>query len=304
MAYARKRRTRVVRRRPTRKYSRRSRARTRPYRKAPVMSKKRLLNTTSRKKRNTMLTVSNTTSTGASTTTGAGSAFVNGTQTGIFLWSPTCMDLTSPNTHVISQEAARTSSTCFMRGLSEHIRLQTSSALPWFHRRICFAIKGNNFFNTLAVSDSPVQPFSPYFTGGSGLQRLLFNENINGQGNTIAGQFSTLFKGVQGTDWQDIILAPVDTTRVDLKFDKTWTLKSGNQSGTVYERKLWHGMNKNLEYDDDESGYQETSSFFSTSSKRGMGDYYVMDFLSPGFGGATGDLVNMNCTSTMYWHEK
>uniref|UniRef100_A0AAU6S5C8 Capsid protein n=1 Tax=Eptesicus serotinus feces associated gemycircularvirus 1 TaxID=3139974 RepID=A0AAU6S5C8_9VIRU len=304
MAYARKRRTRVVRRRPTRKSSRRSYGKRRAYRKRAPMSRRRVLNVTSRKKRNTMLTVSNTTTSGASQTNAAGNLFISGANGGQVLWLATANDLTSPSSHIISQQAARTSTTCFMRGLSEHIRLQTNTAIPWFHRRICFTTRGVTSFNTLSVSDTPTQPYAAYFTGGSGMQRLLFNQNVNAQGNTSSAQTDILFKGQQGSDWVDPIMAPVDTGRVSVKFDKTWTLKSGNQSGTIYERKLWHGMNKNLEYDDDESGYQEISRFISSSANTGMGDYYIMDFFAAGFGGSSGDLLSMNCTSTLYWHEK
>lgn len=136
------------------------------------------------------------------------------------------------------------------------------------------------------------------------MQRLLFNQRVNAMGNTTSAQNVVIFKGVEGTDWVDPILAPLDNNRISVKFDKTWTLKSGNQNGTVYERKLWHSMNKNLEYDDDEIGYQQGSNFYSVSSSQGMGDYYVLDIFSAGFGGSASDLLSINCTSTLYWHEK
>lgn len=307
MAYARKSRKRSYRKKGARTTKRKSRAAPRRYaakKRSTMLTKKRILNTSSTKKRNGMLSWSNTTITGSSQTVQVGKANAVGTQTNIFLFCPTAMDLTSPSTHGVSQEAGRTSRVAYMRGFSEQLRIQTSSSIPWFHRRICFTHRGPSFFSTASSNDSPTQPYAPYVETTNGLERLWFNQVINNMPNTINNQQSILFKGASGQDWDDPILAPIDTSRVTVKFDKTWTLKSGNQSGTVYERKLWHPMNHNLVYDDDESGVTETSSHYSVASKPGMGDYYIMDILSAGLGGTTSDLCNIYSNSTMYWHEK
>lgn len=268
------------------------------------MSTRTLLNKTSNKKRNGMLSFSNTSTSGTSQTITAATAWVNGNATGIFLFSPTCMDLTTPTSHVISQEAGRTSRVCFMRGFSEHLRIQTSSGLPWFHRRICFTFKGGSAFNTSVSTDTVTQGYNVYVETSNGLERLWLNQNVNAMGNTTAAQVGILFKGEKNQDWNDLILAPVDTSRVTLKFDKTWCIKSGNTVGTIAERKLWHPMNKNLVYDDDEAGVAEGSSHFSVDSKSGMGDYYIMDLFQAGLGGTATDQLNVYSNSTMYWHEK
>lgn len=272
------------------------------------MSRKAVLNTTSKKKRNGMLSYSNTSSTGASQTVQVGSAFVNGasagSSVGLFLFSPTCMDLTSPTSHIVSQEAGRTSRVCYMKGFSEHLRIQTSSGLPWFHRRICFTAKGINPFNSVSTGDTPTNPYSVYVETSSGLERLWFNQNVNAMGNTSAAQLSILFKGVANQDWNDYILAPIDTSRITLKYDKTKVIKSGNASGALVERKLYHPMNHNLVYDDDEQGIAEASSHYSVDSKAGMGDYYILDIVQPGVGATSADTINIVANSTMYWHEK
>lgn len=113
-----------------------------------------------------------------------------------------------------------------------------------------------------------------------------------------------LFKGSQGVDWLDPILAPVDTSRVDLKYDKTQRLCSGNQSGMFKEVKLWHPMNKNLTYQDDESGEVMTTSVFSVDDKRGMGDYMVLDLFSSLLGTSTSDILSVTYQASLYWHEK
>jgi len=272
------------------------------------MSKKRILNATSRKKRNVMLSWSNTSATGASQVTAPSPALVAGNSTARFLWLATAQDLISQGGvgGTVGQEAQRTATTCYMRGLSENIRVQTSSGLPWFHRRICFTAKGEIPFRNKAGADtSPTpNPVTPYVDTSTGMQRLWLNMTINNMQNTINERESVIFKGSNGVDWNDILTAPLDTTRITVKFDHTWTLRSGNANGTVYERKLWHPMNHNLVYGDDQSGIGEDTDYMSTTAKPGMGDYYVYDIVTPGQGGTAADLALLQSTSTLYWHEK
>lgn len=268
------------------------------------MSKKRILNITSTKKRNGMLSWSNTASTGASATVAVNPAYVNGVGSGFFLWNATAQDLTHSGgaDNTIAQTAARTSTSCFMRGLGEHIRIQTSSGLPWFWRRICFTSKGG--ISPASTADSPTQTPRTYQDTTTGMVRLFFNVDVNNMPNTKNNLDGVIFKGAKGVDWNDFIVAPVDPARITVKYDRTRLLKSGNANGTIHEAKLWHPMNKNLVYDDDESGDLEASSYVSTQSKAGMGDFYVLDIISPGTGGTTSDALLMQSNATLYWHEK
>lgn len=252
-----------------------------------------------------MLTVSNTNTAGQSVTPAVNSAYVNATTGGIFVWCATARDLSPGNqgaSSTVTQEASRTATSCYMRGLSEKIRVQTSSGIPWFHRRICFTYKGAEPFRTTYTGDTGGPQWMSETSRGIG--RLWFNAQINNTPNYLNNILSILFKGTEGQDWNDALTAPVDNRRVTLKFDKTWTLQSGNNNGVIRERKLWHGMNRTLVYDDDEGGAFETQSNFSVDSKAGMGDYYVIDILIAGSGGATTDIVRLDSTSTLYWHEK
>lgn len=269
------------------------------------MSKKRILNATSRKKRDTMLTWSNTTNSGAARSPAVGPLFVNGSQLGTFLWVATARDLTPGTTGglaTVANESSRTASTCYMRGLSEHIRIQTSSGVPWFHRRICFTSKGQSLVSPLAGDTGAL---FPYLETSNGMVRPFINITIDSTlQNYRNNLFNVVFKGQEGVDWNDIVSAPLDTRRISVKFDKTWTLHSGNTNGIVRERKLWHGMNHNLVYDDDESGLTEAPAFYSTDSKAGMGDYYVLDLIVPGTSATSSDAIRLETTSSLYWHEK
>ena len=46
----------------------------------------------------------------------------------------------------------------------------------------------------------------------------------------------------------------MDTTRVNLKYDKVRRITSGNDAGVIKRFKMWHPMRKNLRYDEDEEG--------------------------------------------------
>lgn len=249
-----------------------------------------------------MLGWSNTTATGTSKPVTQTPLYVNGATNAMLVWSPTAMDLNA--TASVRNPAMRTSSVIYAKGVSEHLRIQTSSGIPWFHRRVCICTRGTSPLNSSIPGGAPITPYGPQLDTSNGIQRLLFNLYINGSQQQIDAILGLIFKGQQNVDWTDVITAPLDGTRVDVKFDKTWTMQSGNNNGIVRERKLWHPMNKNLYYDEDENGEVESSVLFSTDSKRGMGDYYVIDFFNSGEGGSTTDLLQMQPSSTMYWHEK
>lgn len=264
-----------------------------------------------------MLNWSNTTSSGVNQNATQGQAYVSGaapyssgvslaTSGGRFLWCPTARNLTdnSGANDSIVNAAQRTATTCYMRGVAENLRIQTSSGVPWYWRRICFTSKGPTF-NATVTADSPNEPLSPALDTSVGIVRLWNNEQvIVGAGNTTNTRESVLFKGVKNNDWDDPITAPLDNTRVTVKYDKTRVIKSGNANGTVLDVKLWHPMNKNLVYDDDENGEATSSAYFSTDAKAGMGDYYIYDFFVPGAGAGASDLLRIGGGSTMYWHEK
>lgn len=279
------------------------------------MSTRAILNKTSRKKRNGMLSFSNTTTAGTPAPIAQNPLTIiganNGNLVGLVHFRPTSMDLASPSgaANTVSLTGQRTATTCFMRGLAENIRIETSSGAPWFHRRICLTSRAS-LFRDIAPGDTSGIERANIASGSieatNGWQRLAANA-IN-EGAALAATrnvwYSEIFKGSQGADWDDYITAPIDTNRIDVKFDKTWIYRSGNESGILKEKKLWHPMNRNLYYNDDENGAGLNTIDHSVNDKRGMGDYHIFDFFSQGSSGGTGDLLKIRYTSTLYWHEK
>lgn len=268
------------------------------------MSKRSVLNVTSRKKRNTMLSWSNTNGTGGTQTVTQGNLLVPGSTGYAWVpWHATAMDLDSLST--LPNDASRTATSCYMVGLAENLKFQTSTGLPWFHRRICFSIKGPNPFASISPLDTTANQTTNFYADTSnGMERLWFNLQVNSSTTTLANQQALLFKGLQGRDWTDVITAPVDNTRISVRYDRTTTISSGNSNGIVRERKMFHPMRKNLVYDDEEAGQGKQSSYYSVDSKLGMGDFYVIDIIQPGSGGSASDLLLLSATSTLYWHEK
>jgi len=223
-------------------------------------------------------------------------------------YRPTAMDLitgTTPNYYI--RDAVRGLQTVYMKGFSEHVRIETNTGNPWFHRRICFTSRDPTFL-TAANSDPSGTERSQVASGSietsDGRQRLAANMLADTLPQTYLNHKSVIFKGAEGVDWDDIISAPIDTTRIDLKFDKTWVYKSGNERGILREHKLYHPMNKNLVFDDDESGATMATADYSVTDKRGMGNYFVTDIFSQGASGATTDRLSIRFNSTLYWHEK
>lgn len=252
-----------------------------------------------------MLSFSNATTAGNNQAVAAGSLYVNGTSPyAMCMYSPTCRALvTGGATNLAVDSCDRTASTCYMRGYKENVRIQTSSPLPWLWRRIVFSSKGNTW-SQQDPNDTSTPKYSPYSDTSIGMARLWLNLQATGATNTMKNFQTVLFRGTINQDWNDVITAKVDTARISVMSDTTIPIRTGNNSGHFSERKLWYPINKNIVYDDDESGAAETTSYYSTDSKAGLGDVYIADFFVPGVGGTTSDLINVNATATLYWHEK
>lgn len=210
-----------------------------------------------------------------------------------FIWCATARDRVSnlspgdPNA-----SSVRTQDNVYMRGLKERILLQTNSQVPWRWRRICFTMKGLD-----AISFSAVDSLET----SNGWTRFISNFWGSTYGNNLN---IILFKGNQGVDWNDIMTAKVDTTRVTLKYDVTRTINSGTNYGVLRTHKMWMPMNKRLVYDNDELGESESTQTHSTRGKAGMGDYYIVDFFLSHGSASASDSLSFEPQATLYWHER
>jgi len=263
------------------------------------MSKKQVLNISSRKKRDAMACVTNVTLDDRSSPTYAN---VPATLAGgsadpySFLWCATARDNTvsGGNAGNIFDQATRTATTCFIRGVSEKIELQVTDGLPWQWRRICFTAKGLQLLLTVGGT------FGLAIENSNGWQRAV--NQVTGTNRDAVE--SVLFKGQKNVDWFDQLVAPVDNSRVTIKYDKTITIASGNEDGCIRKYNRWMPMNHNLVYDDDEDGGGEHADQYSVQGKLGMGDYYILDYFRPRDGSGSDNHLSFAPQATLYWHER
>lgn len=213
-----------------------------------------------------------------------------------FLWCPTARpgETSTGIDGSAIDKAVRTNTNCFMRGVKENVSLRTNSGVAWRWRRICFTMKGD----TLNFGDNDPDTSNVARQTSSGMMRLVHQDLA-----TIDRVTQVVFRGQNQTDWVNHFIAPIDTRKISLKFDRTRVIQSNNDSGTVRYYKDWFPMNKNIYYDDQENGDQTFPSMFSVENKQGMGDYYIYDIIEPQGGDST-DAIEFEPQARLYWHEK
>lgn len=279
--------------RPRRSYAGKRRSTTRRPR-----TQKAILNLTSKKKSDTMLNSTNISANApnGSTTFTTDPAVLTAEGPYIIPWIATARPalLNSELAHPIDS-ATRTSTSCYMRGLKETITLASTTGAPWMWRRICFTIKGDGLTSLTGNNFTWWRA-----TGGQGVVRNLTNLFANT--NALNAFKNQVFEGSEQYDWANIFNAKLDTKRISVKYDRTRTFSSGNASGIIRNIKMWHPMNHNIVYDDDEIAGSVVTTPYSTDAKPGMGDYYVVDMFQ-GVGAFT-DQLRLSIEAKLYWHEK
>lgn len=200
----------------------------------------------------------------------------------------------------ISDNSTRESPETFAVGYSERVRITLYRGLPWMWRRIVFMAKGNDLIATLPNQVTDPQYFVS--TTDNGMQRLTSRASPAVQ----LAILSRLFDGTANIDWRNPIDAKVDTKRVTLMSDRTVTLNVGNGDGRLYNRQFFYPIRKNLVYNDQEQGYGELESYFSTTASNSCGDMYIVDFFhsANANSGVTDAFLDFSVEGKYYWHER
>lgn len=299
--YFRRRAARPVRSRTTRRYrssGRRTRTRRVYRRRVGRMSTRAILNKTSDKKRDTMLPYTNIptfSSNVGQTTYTSGAAVLQGSRFYIFPFCPTARAMNVDVTG-LNSEAQRKKTLCFARGYKETVRIATNDGMPWTWRRIVFQWKGDRFWDMSNTTAGTTQQWALYTS--SGYVRVV---------NSVASgdQFqTTMFRGGRNADWTDEMIAPTDTRNCQIMYDKTRQIFGGNEEGTQRTYQLWHPLNKNIKYRDEEFGGSEDSSYQADPGRQGLGDVFVVDMFSARIGATSSSQLNFEPQGTYYWHEK
>lgn len=287
------------------------------------MTRKMILNITSTKKKDVMQPAAAISPLGAPQTPVQGTPvyFAPNTSTtdansppNVVLWCATGRSQAASTVTAdlyIGDEATRTHTTCFIRGLKERLHLQTNDPTCWLWRRIIFRMRAQ--YATIpgvAVSlpsfytQDVANNYYPTYISPNGYQRAVSLVPGTRSSGTTYDLFEVLFAGQNASDWSDPLDAPVDKRRVDLYSDKYWKIQSGNAVGVERIIKRWYPVNKNLVYNDDQAGGIEVSSTFSVGDKRGMGDLWVCDIVRSAYGAPSTARLAAHYESTLYWHEK
>lgn len=288
----------TVKRRTTRRSPRTYRSRPR----LPKMTKKRILNVTSRKKQDNMLSYINpVVGDGAA----GGVTITANERYWVFAFIATARNadyqLGGPR-GIVTDDATRTATRCFMRGIRENIRLETTTNHAYLWRRICFTFTGPEL-----IRDATTGVEYPFWAETSDGFRRSLTQLLPGipPATVLNGQLlDILFKGVVNVDWDQLITAKTDNRRLKIMYDRTRRITSANDVGKMLDVKLWHPMNKNLVYNDDEQGGGKLVPYLSAVNRSSMGDYYIIDIFDTGITGVGADALTFTPQSALYWHEK
>lgn len=276
----------------------------------PTVSRRRILNVSTRKKQDNMQPM-NINVSGPIGTPTPGRRTMNAAD-GVYMclwnatWRPKLTQLGGAPP-IIDDTASRTATNCYMRGLKERIEIQTSGSAAWEWRRICFTFFSNHFY---LFNDDPLNNGTSVrynIETNTGVNRALTFFNL-GQANDDALSTQLLayvFKGAQTVDWNNPFTAKTHNDRVSIKYDKTITIRSGNDAGVIKKFSRWHAMNANLTYDEDEVGGTVNDGIISAAVNSSMGDYYVLDMFKPTLAAQSSEeSMSFEPEATLYWHER
>lgn len=275
-----------------------------------MTNRKRILNVTSRKKQDNMMPAyTNPTSTVQEVVQGPITLLASDGIARV-LWNATQRSRATESTGnpaTVDDMSTRTATTCFMSGLKERVMIETSGSGQWIWRRICFTFTSPFFYSDANNPLSSDRARYALAVNPQGWQRALplFNTAPGSFDAALVTQLDAyIFKGTEGFDWTSPFLAKTHGDRVNIKFDKTFQIRSQSDASVTKKYNLWHPMKKNLVYDEDEEGGIQGQGSLSANIKGSMGDYYVYDLFRPALGTPGTEQLQFNPSATLYWHER
>lgn len=228
---------------------------------------------------------------------------LSGPQNVFVLYCPTYLPRQQAPKSIPRRDHLREQSNVFFRGVREKVFL--SAAVPMFWRRVVFY---------MSEEFEPSRPIYPAHPATGNLFRVRnmvpFLPQVGEPDEQIGRQ---LWAGIPGVDFTEATRwkTPLDSDKLTVVSDKTETINPNSPRpdataayGKNMQRKMWHPMNRSIEYGDRESG-QDVNPSPWVSEKPRQGNMYVLDIFSTGHdvGGGTTIFGNWNINSTIYWHE-
>lgn len=199
----------------------------------------------------------------------------------------------------------RNNQTIYARGYKESITVSLTGqnpggAAPFMWRRIVFMYKGLDLIRGAVDGTAWNYPYYDASSTPNSDMRRVWNAPTSPQYINLR---DVLFRGREGTDWNNVLTAKVDTKSVTVTYDKTVSLNSGNTAGSVRIFKRWHPLNKNVTYFDDEDGNGMDVNYLSSRTNNGAGDMYIFDYIT-NLGSPNPTTCTISAEGTFYWHER
>jgi len=259
------------------------------------MSRRSVLNVTSRKKVDSMLPIV----VDESSVETAGR--YNSVSPLLCLFVPNARTTRTP----VTNPAVRNSSDIFAVGYKEKVQIDIMGGGTFMWRRIVFMLKGSDLRSAMDSSGAgniPAQLYNQTTEGGC--RRVI--GPLEGVTNARDELQSYVFRGQEDIDWANQFTAPLDTRRITVKSDKLRVIRPGNDTGASRRYSLWYPIRRTISYEDDMESDVVGDRPFSTAGLRGVGDMYIMDIM------AITNLVNdapvtsynFNPEGSFYWHER
>lgn len=259
------------------------------------MTRRRVLNITSRKKCDNM--IPRVVKSDGTTTVGA------------FTSQEQMMCLFVPNARAtrtsVTNPAVRNKSETFAVGYKETVQISVDGGGTFMWRRIVFMLKGSDLRVAMDSDDT-----------GNLINQLMW-QNMEGGCNRVIGPLdaafnapaeltSYVFKGQEDVDWVNRFTAPVDHNRVTVKSDKVRVMRPANETGSSRTYKLWYPIRRTIVYEDDMESDVVGDKPFSTAGLRGVGDMYILDIMGMQTGGGSAPLstYQFDPEGSYYWHER
>lgn len=201
----------------------------------------------------------------------------------------------------------------YWKGISETVKLSTTTSDPFKWRRIVFQLEGGPNATGLAENayrlekpdfdlEAPLAgdtafPTNPYPLDYTYRNRRAAIPLSTTDFGTLA---SGLFQGQSGIDYSDYLTAKVDN-RIKVMSDKIRTISSQNDAGVLRTYKLYTPINKTMRYADAESGTIDAPNGYAAMNSP-MNDVYIMDYFEqlPDAPNTLALLIQ----ATQYWHER
>lgn len=196
------------------------------------------------------------------------------------------------NDPALNHQSVRVAKEIFLKGIRDDVQIETGSGMAWEWRRIVFSVK--SLARHASAPDFVAYDQSYGYMRAQGVPTGAFRTALE----------SILFKGTDPHDWLTPMAAPVDVNSVTLHSDKIVNIRSGNSGGIIGKYKHYHKFEKRMVYADSENGGVTKYENFTTDSREGLGDVYILDYLRPTVFATDTDQLLFRPNATIYWHEK